>query len=248
MTTRFAGRVVLVTGAFRGLGRATAQRFLDEGAHVAVHVRTQDRADQVARELGGNAVGIGGDLAARGGPEAIVTAAVEQFQRLDVLVNNAAVAPGSRIDAIAEDEWRETIEVNLTAAFLCLKAAMPVMKRQQYGRVVNVSSTAGRAVSTLAGAHYTASKAGLLGLTRAAAKELGPSGITVNAVCPGIFDTELAHGAASDERLVSIIKNFPVARLGRPEELGDLICFLASEDAGFITGASIDINGGSLFM
>lgn len=248
MTTRFSGRVVLITGASRGLGRATAKRFLDEGAHVAVHVRTPDRAAAVARELGGDAYAVAGDLTARGGPEAIVATTVERFERLDVLVNNAAVAPATRIDAIEEDEWRETLEVNLTAAFLCLRAAIPVMKRQQYGRVVNISSTAGRAVSTLAGAHYTASKAGLLGLTRAAAKELGPSGITVNAVCPGIFDTELAHGAASDERLTSIIKNFPVARLGRPEELGELICYLASEDAGFITGASIDINGGSLFM
>src|SRR5262249_13678200 len=174
--------------------------------------------------------------------------AVDRFRRLDVLVNNAAVAPATPIDAIPEEEWRNTIDVNLTAAFLCLKAAIPVMKRQQYGRVVNVSSTAGRAVSTLAGAHYTASKAGLLGLTRAAAKELGPHGITVNAVCPGIFDTELAHGAASDERLEALRKTFPVRRLGRPEELGELICFLASEGAGYITGASIDINGGSLFM
>jgi NAD(P)-dependent dehydrogenase (short-subunit alcohol dehydrogenase family) len=113
---------------------------------------------------------------------------------------------------------------------------------------VNVSSTAGRAVSTLAGAHYTASKAGLLGLTRAAAKELGPYGITVNAVCPGILDTELAHGAASDERLEQLQQTFPVRRLGRPDEVGELISFLASDAAGYITGASIDINGGSLFM
>ncbi|MGH9888421.1 MAG: SDR family oxidoreductase, partial [bacterium] len=98
------------------------------------------------------------------------------------------------------------------------------------------------------GAHYTASKAGLLGLTRAAAKELGPLGITVNAVCPGLFDTELARGAASDERLETLKKNFPVQRLGRPEEVAELICYLASDVAGYITGASIDINGGSLFM
>lgn len=248
MTTRFSGRVVLITGASRGLGRATAQRFLDEGAHVAVHVRDAERAAAVVRELGGNSFAVAGDLAAHGGPQAIVETAVDRFRRLDVLVNNAAVAPPTRIEEIPEEEWRETLEVNLTAAFLCLKAAIPVMKRQQYGRVVNVSSTAGRAVSTLAGAHYTASKAGLLGLTRAAAKELGPLGITVNAVCPGIFDTELARGTASDERLDAIKRTFPVPRLGRPEELGELICFLASEAAGYITGASIDINGGSLFM
>jgi NAD(P)-dependent dehydrogenase (short-subunit alcohol dehydrogenase family) len=248
MATRFSGRVVLITGASRGLGRAAAKRFLDEGAHVAVHVRTAERAEAVIRDLGGNAFAVAGDLTARGGPKAIIDTAIDRFERLDVLVNNAAVAYPTRIDSIPEDEWRETLDVNLTAAFLCLQAAIPVMKRQQYGRIVNVSSTAGRAVSTLAGAHYTASKAGLLGLTRAAAKELGPQGITVNAVCPGIFDTELARGAASDERLDMLKKNFPVQRLGRPEELGELICFLASEAAGYITGASIDINGGSLFM
>jgi 3-oxoacyl-[acyl-carrier protein] reductase len=248
MPPRFSGRTVLITGASRGLGRATAQRFLAEGARVAVHVRTAERADALARELGGDAFPVAGDLSARGGPQSVVDAVVSRFERLDVLVNNAAVAPPTRLDVIPEEEWRETIEVNLTAAFLCLKAAIPVMKRQQYGRIVNVSSTAGRAVSTLAGAHYTASKAGLLGLTRAAAKELGPVGITVNAVCPGIFDTELAHGVATDERLDTLKKNFPVQRLGRPEELGELICYLASEAAGYITGASIDINGGSLFM
>src|SRR5207248_8950534 len=125
---------------------------------------------------------------------------------------NAAVAPATRIDAIPEDEWRETIEVNLTAAFLCLQAAIPIMKRQSYGRIVNVSSTAGRAVSTLAGAHYTASKAGLLGLTRAAAKELGQLGITVNAVCPGMIDTELTRESASAETLERLAQSYPVPR------------------------------------
>src|SRR5207248_5985712 len=161
---------------------------------------------------------------------------------------NAAVAPATRIDAIPEDEWRETIEVNLTAAFLCLQAAIPIMKRQSYGRIVNVSSLAGRSVSTLAGAHYTASKAGMLGLTRAAAKELGTHGITVNAICPGLFDTELTHANATQECLDAVSQNFPIARLGKPEEVADLICFLASASAGYITGASFDINGGSLMI
>ena len=246
--TSFDGRVVLVTGASRGLGRATATRFLELGARVAVHVRTAERARETATALDDRAVPISGDLTNGDAARAVVSQTVEQLGRLDVLVNNAAVAYSTRIDGIPEVEWRETLDVNLTAAFLTLQAAIPTMKAQGHGRIINVSSTAGRAVSTLAGAHYTASKAGLLGLTRAAAKELGPLGITVNAVCPGIFDTELSHSNAPDERLDAIKMNFPVQRLGKPIEVAELICYLASEHASYINGASIDINGGSLFM
>src|SRR5207248_5022676 len=146
------------------------------------------------------------------------------------------------------DEWRLALEVNMTAPFLLIQAALAAMKAQGYGRVVNVSSLAGRSVSTLGGAHYTASKAGMLGLTRAAAKELGAHGITVNAVCPGLFDTELTHANATQERLDAVSQNFPIARLGKPAEVAELICFLASESAGYITGASFDINGGSLMI
>jgi NAD(P)-dependent dehydrogenase (short-subunit alcohol dehydrogenase family) len=129
-----------------------------------------------------------------------------------------------------------------------MRAALPAMKAQRYGRVVNISSTAGRMVSTLGGAHYTATKTGLLGLTRAAAKELGKFGITVNAVCPGMIDTELTRESASDVELERIAAGYPVPRLGTAREVADLICFAASEAAGYITGASLDINGGDLMM
>ena len=165
-----------------------------------------------------------------------------------MLVNNAAVAYPTKVDAIVEDEWRETLDVNLSAPFFSLQAAIPVMKSQSFGRVINVSSTAGRSVSTLAGAHYTASKAGLIGLTRGAAKELGRFGITVNAVCPGLFDTDLAHANATDERLAELQRNFPVPRLGQPDEVAALICFVASERAGYINGAALDINGGTFML
>jgi 3-oxoacyl-[acyl-carrier protein] reductase len=244
----FTNRVVLVTGASRGLGRATAARFLELGATVAVNVRTDQRANELASELGPRAVPAPADLASGDAIRSMIAGTVERFGRLDVLVNNAAIAFPTKIDAIPEQEWRDTLNVNLTAAFLCLQAAIPTMRERGYGRVVNVSSTAGRSVSTLAGAHYSASKAGLLGLTRAAAKELGPHGITVNAVCPGMFDTELVHNNATDERIETLKAGFPVRRLGHPPELAELICFVASEHAGYINGASLDINGGSLLI
>src|SRR5262249_45707377 len=134
------------------------------------------------------------------------------------------------------------------APFLLTQAVLPIMREQHYGRIVNVSSSAGRMVSTLGGAHYTASKAGLLGLTRAAAKELGTFGITVNAICPGMIDTELTRENASDQLLEQLARSYPVPRLGTSREVADLICFIASEAAGYITGASLDINGGDLMM
>jgi len=154
----------------------------------------------------------------------------------------------TRFEQISAEEWRQALEVNLTAPFLLMQAVVPAMKRQQYGRIINISSTAGRMVSTLGGAHYTTSKTGLLGLTRAAAKELGKYGITVNAVCPGMIDTELTRESASTQLLDQLAQGYPVPRLGTALEVADLICFAASDRAGYITGASLDINGGDLMM
>ena len=244
----FAGRVAIVTGAARGLGRAVAARLLERGASVAVNVRGKERTEQLARELGPDALGVDGDVAAAGVPERIVGETVDRFGRVDILINNAALPLTTRFENISPDEWRQAIEVNLTAPFLLIQAVLPHMKRQQYGRVVNISSTAGRMVSTLGGAHYTTSKTGLLGLTRAAAKELGRYGSTVNAVCPGMIDTELTRESASDDVLDRLARSYPVPRLGTSIEVADLVCFAASERAGYITGASLDINGGDLMM
>jgi NAD(P)-dependent dehydrogenase (short-subunit alcohol dehydrogenase family) len=244
----FSGRVAVVTGAARGLGHAAAARLRERGAAVAVNVRGRERAEQAARELGADVLAVDGDIAADGVPERIVDQTVNRFGRIDILINNAALPLTTRFEQISAEEWRQAIEVNLTAPFLLIKAALPHMKRQQYGRIANVSSTAGRMVSTLGGAHYTSSKTGLLGLTRAAAKELGKYGITVNAVCPGMIDTELTRESASPELLETLASGFPVPRLGTALEVADLICFAASEGAGYITGASLDINGGDLMM
>ena len=248
MTEDFAGRVAIVTGAVRGLGRAVAARLHERGASIAVNVRDAARAEKTARGIGERARAVAADVAAPDGPESIVRQTLELFGRIDILINNAALPLTTRFERITADEWRRALEVNLTAPFLLMQAALPAMKAQGYGRIVNISSTAGRMVSTLGGAHYTASKTGLLGLTRAAAKELGRYGITVNAVCPGMIDTELTRESASTEVLEGLAKGFPVPRLGTALEVADLICFAASESAGYITGASLDINGGDLMM
>jgi len=244
----FDGRVALITGAARGLGRAAAERLIARGASVAVNVRDKKRADALARELGERALAVPGDVSDPGAPETMVGTVLDRFGRLALLVNNAAYAHSTRFDDLTPDEWRRAIEVNLTAPFLLIKAAVPPMKARQYGRIVNISSLAGKTVSTLGGAHYTASKAGLQGLTRAAAKELGRFGITVNAICPGMIDTELTHEHATQEQLAALAARFPVGRLGTAVEVADLICFVASEAAGYITGASVDINGGDLML
>jgi 3-oxoacyl-[acyl-carrier protein] reductase len=244
----FKGRVAIVTGAWRGLGRDVAARLHERGASVAVVVRDEARAGQVASAIGERAWGVPADIIDPGAPAEIVRSTLERFGRLDVLVNNAALARSTRFEKLDAQEWRLALETNLTAPFLLIKAALPPMKSQGYGRIINVSSSAGRTVSTLGGAHYTASKAGLLGLTRAAAKELGRFGITVNAICPGMIDTELTRENAPPELLERLAASYPVPRLGTPLEVSDLICFVASEAAGYITGASFDINGGDLMM
>jgi NAD(P)-dependent dehydrogenase (short-subunit alcohol dehydrogenase family) len=248
MTPDLTGRVALVTGAARGLGRAAAARLYEAGASVAVNVRDPERASQVASSLGERALAVPGDVAEAGAPAHIVQRVLERFGRLDILVNNAALALSTRFPNLQADEWRAAIEVNLTAPFLFIQAALPAMRAQQFGRIINISSSAGRMVSTLGGAHYTASKTGLLGLTRAAAKELGVFGITVNAICPGMIDTELTHEHATPDRLDRLAAGFPIPRLGTAREVADLICFVASDSAGYITGASFDINGGDLMM
>jgi len=213
-----------------------------------VNARDEARAREVAGAIGARALAVPGDITAPGVPEAIVRATLDRFGRVDILVNNAAHARSTRFELLDVDEWRAALETNMTAPFRLMAAALPAMKAQGYGRVINISSSAGRMVSTLGGAHYTASKTGLLGLTRAAAKELGKYGVTVNAICPGMIVTELTRETGSAELLARLAASYPVPRLGTSLEVADLICFVASEAAGYITGASFDINGGDLMM
>jgi NAD(P)-dependent dehydrogenase (short-subunit alcohol dehydrogenase family) len=165
-----------------------------------------------------------------------------------ILINAAGILRPTRFLDIEESEWDAVVDVSLKGSFLCAKACLPAMIEAGWGRIINFSSTAGKNVSTLGGAHYTAAKAGVLGLTRALATEVAASGICVNAVCPGLIDTDMSWTYCSAERLADFVAATPISRLGDPKEVADLVAFLCSDRAGYITGAAFDINGGQLMV
>lgn len=245
------GKVAIVTGAGRGIGRAVATRLAEAGADIIAADIDLESAKKTIEEIGEDCaklMAIQVDVTQEKSVNAMVKMALEEFGKVDILINNAGIMFRTRLQTISLEEWNSILQVNLTGPFLSTKAVLPFMKKNGYGRIVNVSSSAGRSVSTLGGAHYTASKAGLLGFTRAAAKEVASIGITVNAVCPGLIDTPMARDATSKEELEKFINSFPIKRIGLPEEIGDLVVFLCSDKASYITGASIDINGGDLMI
>lgn len=248
---KLAGRAAVVTGAGRGIGRAVTEKLAAAGAAVlAADVETiaVRRAVQRLQNKGAKAASCAVDVADAVSVESMVGQALNVFGRLDILVNNAGILFRTRFEHIPLNEWERVLQVNLTGPFLCMQASLPAMRKNRFGRIVNLSSSAGRSVSTLGGAHYTASKAGLLGLTRAVAKEVAGAGITVNAVCPGLIDTPMVRATTTPEELRDCSRSFPVARLGRPEEVGDLVVFLCSDEAAYITGAAVDITGGDLMI
>lgn len=244
-------RVAIVTGGSRGIGRAIAFKLAEEGARIVVadtdNLKARKTAEQLV-ERQGEAMAVQVDVTKESSVEKLVKASLKVFRKIDILINNAGIMYRTRFQNISLKEWEDILKVNLTGAFLCTRAVIPWMKKNGYGRVVNISSSAGRSVSTLGGAHYTASKAGLLGLTRAVAKEVASLAITVNAVCPGLIDTQMARDTTTKAELEAFIDSFPMKRLGLPEEIGDLAVFLCSPKAAYITGTSIDINGGDLMI
>ena len=247
----FAGKAAIVTGAGQGMGRAVAQRLAAGGARLAVNDLSGDTAERTAAGLradGGDAFAIQGDVTSSRGVARIVDGTVDRYGRVDILVNNAGIVRPTKVIDIDEDEWDMVIRVNLKGTYLCSRAVLPIMKKGGWGRIVNFSSTAGRKYSTIGGAHYSASKAGVLGFTRHLAKEVAGDGVTVNAVCPGLIDTEMVRETIGKERAQALAKGFPIAREGEPEEVAELVAFLASDRASYITGASLDINGGDLMM
>jgi len=249
---RFDGKVAIVTGSSDGIGKAAALIFAREGGQVVLNARGQDRLEAARTAL--QAVGkpplvIAGNVSQAAVVERLVGEALQQFGRIDILVNNAGGGTLLRfLEEVTEEDWDLTVDSNLKSAFLCCKGMAPAMKRQRYGRIVNISSVAGRNVSRLSGPQYTSAKAGMLGLTRHLAQDLGPFGITVNAVAPGptLVDRVARKWAlrTEDDR-ARILANIPLGRLAAPEEVAAVIAFLASDAAAYVTGVTIDVNGGS---
>jgi 3-oxoacyl-[acyl-carrier protein] reductase len=244
------GKVALITGAAQGMGAAIARLLAQQGAQTVLCDINGGQVQRVAEQInaaGYKALGLVTDITQEDQVAALVETCITRFGTVHVLVNNAGVLRSTKVDEITREEWDLVLDVNLKGTFFCAKAVLPVMKRDGFGRIINMASSAGRSVSTLGGAHYTTAKAGVIGFTRALAKEVAPFGITANAVCPGLIDTEMARANCSPERLRAYEESFPIPRLGTPEEVARLVLFLAV-GATYITGASLDINGGDLML
>jgi NAD(P)-dependent dehydrogenase (short-subunit alcohol dehydrogenase family) len=262
---RFAERVALVTGGASGIGRAAAERLAREGAAVAVLDRDEAGARETADGIvarGGRAIAYGIDVSASGEVRAVVERAASDLGPIDVLANVAGIGDTAGLEGIAgvdDARWHRVPEVNLSGPFFLCRAVMPAMAERGRGAVVNVSSLAGRSKSALGGLAYSASKAGLLGLTRHLAFDYGPRGVRVNAICPGGVDTPMLRAggvsaarspedeAARRTRLAAYQYFMPIKRISQPEEQAAALAFLASDDASYINGVALDVNGG-LFM
>ena len=244
-------RVAIVTGCAQGMGRAVAELLARDGASVVLNDINKEAVEKVADELeilGLNVKPVAGDVTSSEDVDVLIKETVGEFGTVNILINNAGVLKPTKVIDIEESEWDFVVGVNLKGTFLCSKAVLPYMQSQKWGRIVNFSSTAGKNVSTVGGAHYTSAKAGILGFTRHLAKESAEYGITVNSVCPGLIDTEMVNSTISEEKKQEYANSFPIKRLGQVREVADLVGFLVSDKAAYITGASLDINGGDLMI
>jgi 3-oxoacyl-[acyl-carrier protein] reductase len=239
-------KVALVTGASRGIGRAIALSLASDGLVVAVHYdKSADAAAKVVSEItesGGTAIAFQGNLASPDVPTDLVARVKSELGSIDILVNNAAVMTDGSIAEMSDEMWDETIAVNLSAVFKLTRACIPAMVEKKWGRIISISSQVAQTGSANH-AHYSATKASLLGFTYSAAKELGASGITANVVLPGRIETDMIS-VRSVGRMDEWMSQTPLGRLGKPEEVAGVVKFLASVDSSYITGAGINVNGG----
>lgn len=252
---RFQSKVAIVTGGARGIGETTALRLASEGAQVAVFDINEQGAQNTAAKIrsatGSNAQAYRVDVSNRRDVEASVREVAATFGRIDILVNNAGILRDNLLNVMTDEDWDQVMDINLKGAFLCSQAVEPHMKQQQYGRIVMLSSQA--AVGRAGRLNYAASKAGIQGLTKSLAMELGPFNITVNAVAPGFIDTEMSKAsiASAKQRGIDdfeaykqqLIDNNPIRRVGTTEDVSNVIAFLSSDEAGYVTGQIIYVAG-----
>ena len=245
------GRVAMITGAGQGIGAASARRLAEAGAHVVVSDLDPVRAKGVADGIvaaGGSAESGGLDVTQPEAVNAFIDAVAASHGRFDVLVNNAGLLRTSALMDITPAEWAAVLSVNLTGVFFCAQAAARHMRAARAGHIVNIASLAGRATSTLGGAHYTTAKAGVLGLSRHMARELAPYTVNVNSLCPGIVATPMVDENMDAARRDKVLASIPFGRFADPSEIGDLVVFLSCDASRYITGAAVDIHGGEMII
>jgi len=241
-------RVAIVTGAARGIGKAIALTFLREGGKLAIIDSDRERLEILKKEFGKEnkeVIVIPCDITKSSDVKEMVLQVHKKFGRVDILVNNAGIIRRGTIETVTEEDWDRVIEVNLKGTFNCCKAVAGIMKQQAYGKIVNVSSIAGKMGDITSAPGYGPSKAGMDALTKTLARQLAQYGINVNAVSPHAIETEMST-QWSEERRREIIASIPLGRLGKPEDVAEAVLFLVSDEASFITGEILDVNGGAL--
>lgn len=246
---KLEGKVAIVTGGSRGIGRSISLALARSGADVVVnYLVNADAASSVAEEIRGvgrKVLVFQADVADIEQVNDMVRTTVRNFGKIDILVNNAGISSPKWVLDITEEEWNRIIDVNLKGVFNCSKAVLPHMMDQQSGKIVNISSDAAKQGGVTAGVHYCAAKAGVIGLTKSLAKKLAPYHINVNAVAPGSIETDIVRKERTEKQRDALKKSTPFNRFGRPEEVAAGVLFLVTAEAGYITGATLDINGGS---
>jgi len=243
-----SGRTAMVTGANRGIGRAIALTFARAGADLALVGRNEAQLEEVAaeiRKVGQQATLLRADVSSRQDVGRAVGTALAALGHLDILVNNAGVGLAGRVEEVSEEDWDRVLDVNLKGAFLCSQAVAPHMQQQRWGRIINIASISGQTGGVSAAVAYSASKGGMIAMTKTLARDLAAFGITVNAICPGQIMTDMSRGLSGD-RLERLLAMIPLRRLGEPEDIAYAALFLASKEGGYITGATLDVNGGIL--